>query len=361
MHDILKNILSHKSSRVLDVLKVVDLPEVDFFEFADLRNVDFKGQDLRGLKFFGAKTKGVKIDLETKIDKDQLVFFEESVIRLLIDQPYEAKEKADRIFEQIEVLSKHLDEEIIHDADYFWRDAEKLFLTYDVYGAKNVGIHVSSEIRKRFGFANNLQLDHLTLDLRGDAGSYLGAFALRGLKVSLLGSTGDYVGRGLLGGQILIRANETSFSSSVPPLLAGDYCGRAANSGSITVAGRVGDYLASYNAGATIVVSGCANCPAHRMQGGRLIICGDTGSDVGLEMSGGEVFILRLGKEERKSLIERGFVVSDLSKDECYDQIGKDIDLLWRSNASPSFLWQLDEEDLSHFTKIIAPTAHDSG
>ena len=41
--------------------------------------------------------------------------------------------------------------------------------------------------------------------LRGSAGQSLGAFAVQGLKLEVLGDANDYVGKGLSGGTIVVR------------------------------------------------------------------------------------------------------------------------------------------------------------
>jgi glutamate synthase (NADPH/NADH) large chain len=94
-----------------------------------------------------------------------------------------------------------LDAEILHDAEPFFRDGEKMQLSYAVRNThRTIGTRVSSHIVRRFGMANDLQPDHLTVKLTGSAGQSLGAFAARGLKLIVSGDANDYVGKGLSGG-----------------------------------------------------------------------------------------------------------------------------------------------------------------
>ena len=99
-----------------------------------------------------------------------------------------------------------LDAQIVKDADPFFKDGEKMQLSYAVQNTdRTVGTRVSSHIVKRFGMRNSLQPDHLTIKLQGSAGQSLGAFAAPGLKIEVSGDANDYVGKGLSGGTVVVR------------------------------------------------------------------------------------------------------------------------------------------------------------
>jgi len=81
-----------------------------------------------------------------------------------------------------------LDAKIVRDAEPFFKDGEKMQLSYSVQNThRTVGTRVSSHIVKRFGMNNELQRDHLTVKLQGSAGQSLGAFAAPGLKIEVSG------------------------------------------------------------------------------------------------------------------------------------------------------------------------------
>ena len=60
---------------------------------------------------------------------------------------------------------------------------------------------VVTHITRRFGMTG-LKEETITVRLRGSAGQSLGAFAVKGLKLEVLGDANDYVGKGLSGGLI---------------------------------------------------------------------------------------------------------------------------------------------------------------
>ena len=94
-----------------------------------------------------------------------------------------------------------LDAQVVTDAEPFFKDGEKMQLSYAVQNTlRSIGTRVSSHIVQRFGMKNALQPDHLTIKLAGSAGQSLGAFAAPGLKIEVRGEANDYVGKGLSGG-----------------------------------------------------------------------------------------------------------------------------------------------------------------
>ncbi|MEL6425592.1 MAG: glutamate synthase large subunit, partial [Pseudomonadota bacterium] len=99
-----------------------------------------------------------------------------------------------------------LDAQIVKDAQPFFKDGEKMQLSYSVENtSRTIGTRVSSHIVRRFGMHNDLQRDHLTVKLAGSAGQSLGAFAAPGLKIEVSGDANDYVGKGLSGGMVVVK------------------------------------------------------------------------------------------------------------------------------------------------------------
>ena len=63
---------------------------------------------------------------------------------------------------------------------------------------------VSGQLALRYG-DSGLRDDHIRIDLQGYAGQSFGAFAIRGLSLVLTGAANDYVGKGMGGGEIVMR------------------------------------------------------------------------------------------------------------------------------------------------------------
>ncbi len=76
---------------------------------------------------------------------------------------------------------------------------------------RSTGTMLSGEVAKRYGH-EGLPDDTISISLKGTAGQSFGAFLARGVTLDLVGDANDYVGKGLSGGRIVVRAPaQTSF------------------------------------------------------------------------------------------------------------------------------------------------------
>ncbi|HTR15917.1 MAG TPA: glutamate synthase large subunit, partial [Acetobacteraceae bacterium] len=146
-----------------------------------------------------------------------------------------------------------LDAQMIADARALFERGEKMQLQY---GARNthraIGTKLSSRIVRRFGM-DGLQPGHITVRLRGSAGQSLGAFAVQGLKLEVLGDANDYVGKGLSGATIVVRPAPSSSLISQQNTIIGNTVLYGATSGLLLAAGQAGERFAVRNSGATAV------------------------------------------------------------------------------------------------------------
>ncbi|UYH52169.1 glutamate synthase large subunit [Candidatus Kirkpatrickella diaphorinae] len=194
-----------------------------------------------------------------------------------------------------------LDEQVIADAKPFFDHREKLQLHYTVQNTdRAIGTRISSMITRRYGM-NALPDDHLTLRLRGAAGQSLGAFAVKGLKLDVVGDANDYVGKGLSGGTIVVRPPPTAHWRSQENAIIGNTVLYGATSGALFAAGQAGERFAVRNSGALSVIEGCGANACEYMTGGEVVILGQTGANFGAGFTGGMAFVLDVeGRFEEK-------------------------------------------------------------
>ena len=184
-----------------------------------------------------------------------------------------------------------LDALIIADAKPTFDHGEKMQLTYAVRNThRAVGARTSSLITRKFGMAK-LDHNHLTVRLRGSAGQSLGAFAVQGLALEVLGDANDYVGKGLSGGTIVLRPPVSSPLESHKNTIIGNTVLYGAIAGRLFAAGQAGERFCVRNSGATAVVEGCGSNGCEYMTGGLTIILGEVGANFGAGMTGGMAFI----------------------------------------------------------------------
>jgi glutamate synthase (ferredoxin) len=126
----------------------------------------------------------------------------------------------------------------------------------------------------------------------GTAGQSFGAFAVAGMTLDLTGQANDYVGKGLSGGEIILRATGPIASEGHRHVILGNVALYGATSGSLYAAGRAGERFAVRNSGATAVVEGLGDHGCEYMTGGLVVVLGETGINFGAGMTGGEAFVL---------------------------------------------------------------------
>ena len=119
-----------------------------------------------------------------------------------------------------------------------------------------------------------------------------------GITLRLWGDANDYVGKGLSGGNIVIRPPEGSVFPPERNVIAGNVIGYGATSGTMFIGGVVGERFLVRNSGATAVAEGTGDHALEYMTGGLAVILGETGRNVAAGMSGGTAYIYRLRKEK---------------------------------------------------------------
>ncbi|MFA6123017.1 glutamate synthase large subunit [Sphingomonas sp.] len=184
-----------------------------------------------------------------------------------------------------------LDAQMIKDAAAVFTRREKMQLTYSVRNThRAVGTRLSSEITRTFGMSA-LADGHVHVRLRGSAGQSLGAFLCKGITLEVFGDANDYVGKGLSGGNIVVRPVVSSPLASQNNTIVGNTVLYGATSGSLYAAGQAGERFAVRNSGATVVVEGCGANGCEYMTGGTAVVLGPVGANFGAGMTGGMAFI----------------------------------------------------------------------
>ena len=185
-----------------------------------------------------------------------------------------------------------LDAQIVADARPFFKDGEKMELSYTVQNTqRTVGARVSSHIVRRFGMNNDLQDGHLTVKLNGSAGQSLGAFAAPGLRIEVWGDANDYVGKGLSGGTVVVRPPLGSPLEPWENVIVGNTVLYGATAGKLFAAGDAGERFCVRNSGASVVVEGCGSNGCEYMTGGVAVILGGVGDNFGAGMTGGMAYV----------------------------------------------------------------------
>jgi glutamate synthase (ferredoxin) len=126
------------------------------------------------------------------------------------------------------------------------------------------------------------------LRYRGSAGQSFGAFCAPGMQLVLEGEANDGLGKGMSGGEIVVRPARPDLFGVV----AGNAILYGATGGAVFLAGRVGERFAVRNSGALAVVEGAGDHACEYMTAGAAVILGEVGRNFGAGMTGGVAFVL---------------------------------------------------------------------
>jgi len=151
---------------------------------------------------------------------------------------------------------------------------------------RSFGARVSGEIAQYYGDAG-LAADTIRINLDGVAGQSLGAFLINGVSLYVNGAANDYIGKGMLGGKIIITSSKQGPEFAV----GGNTCLYGATGGKLFASGVVGERFGVRNSGALAIVEGTGDNACEYMTGGIVVILGKTGINFGAGMTGGIAFV----------------------------------------------------------------------
>jgi glutamate synthase (NADPH/NADH) large chain len=131
----------------------------------------------------------------------------------------------------------------------------------------------------------------VTYRLMGTAGQSFGAFAVEGMKLVLDGQANDFVGKGLSGGALVIRARGRAATNSGQHVILGNVALYGGTGGTLFAAGRAGERFAVRNSGVTAVIEGVGDHGCEYMTGGVVAVLGRAGINFAAGMTGGMAWV----------------------------------------------------------------------
>ena len=155
---------------------------------------------------------------------------------------------------------------------------------------RSIGAMLSGQVARRYGHAG-LPDDTIHIQMNGTAGQSFGAFLAHGVTFDLVGEANDYVGKGLSGGRIIVRPNNSFRGASHENIIVGNTVLYGAIAGSAFFSGVAGERFAVRNSGAACVVEGTGDHGCEYMTGGTVVVLGETGRNFAAGMSGGVAYV----------------------------------------------------------------------
>jgi glutamate synthase (ferredoxin) len=155
---------------------------------------------------------------------------------------------------------------------------------------RTIGARAAGEIALACG---NQGLNGSSAEFRftGSAGQSFGAFLIHGVRMVLEGEANDYVGKGMGGGEIVIRPPRGSGFEWHQNTIIGNAALYGATAGRMFAAGRAGERFCVRNSGAIAVVEGVGDHGCEYMTGGVAVVLGETGRNFGAGMTNGVAYV----------------------------------------------------------------------
>lgn len=110
--------------------------------------------------------------------------------------------------------------------------------------------------------------------------------------MNLDGQANDYVGKSMNGGTITIKPSDQFKEETSRNIIIGNTCVYGGTGGNLFAAGRAGERLAVRNSGCRVVVEGTGDHCCEYMTGGRVVVLGGVGRNLGAGMTGGMAYIM---------------------------------------------------------------------
>ncbi len=243
---------------------------------------------------------------------------------------YHLQERNDRV-------DTPLDDQILQDAETAIVNKEPIQLSYPIRNThRTVGAKLSGEIAFRYG-DTPLPKETIRCYFTGSAGQSFGAFCISGIQFILTGEANDYVGKGMAGGELVIKPSPDARFETHENTIIGNTVLYGATNGFLYAAGRAGERFCVRNSGATAVVEGVGDHGCEYMTGGTIVILGETGRNFGAGMTGGSAYVLDENQQFRKKinpqLIKLERITEKVDEDTLVGLIQKHIELTGSQRA----------------------------
>src|SRR5690349_1819975 len=186
-----------------------------------------------------------------------------------------------------------LDEEILRTLGPRLESGRPFAGVYDIGNHHlTVGARIAGYLAGRGG--KGLPAEWIRLRFRGSAGQSFGAFTMPGMRLELEGEANDYVGKGLSGGDLVIRPvrEAAATDDTDPQVILGNTALYGATAGTLFAAGRAGDRFAVRNSRAVAVIEGAGDHCCEYMTAGTVVVLGPVGRNFAAGMSNGTAYLL---------------------------------------------------------------------
>ncbi|QXE22310.1 glutamate synthase (Ferredoxin) [Richelia sinica FACHB-800] len=197
------------------------------------------------------------------------------------------------VHEEVHSNGPVLDDQILADGEIqaAIRNQSTVSKLYPIVNTdRTVGARLSGAIASQYGDSGFE--GQINLNFQGSVGQSFGAFNLSGVTLFLEGEANDYVGKGMHGGEIIIKPSVEAIYEASANVIVGNTCLYGATGGALYANGLAGERFAVRNSKGTAVIEGAGDHCCEYMTGGVIVVLGKVGRNVGAGMTGGLAYFL---------------------------------------------------------------------
>ncbi|MBO1071615.1 MAG: glutamate synthase subunit alpha [Dolichospermum sp. DEX189] len=197
------------------------------------------------------------------------------------------------VHEKVHSNGPVLDDQLLADADIqaaIQNQGEVSKTVTVVNTDRTVGARLTGAIAHKYG--DDGFKGQINLNFEGSVGQSFGAFNLDGVTLTLVGEANDYVGKGMNGGEIIIKPPANANYNPAENVIVGNTCLYGATGGALFANGLAGERFAVRNSKGTAVIEGAGDHCCEYMTGGVIVVLGKAGRNVGAGMTGGLAYFL---------------------------------------------------------------------
>ncbi|WP_375468404.1 glutamate synthase large subunit [uncultured Nostoc sp.] len=230
----------------------------------------------------------LKLRQEAKLTKTQSLNLD-----CLLQLPDTRENRSWLVHEEVHSNGVVLDDKFLAEPDIqaAIRNQSTVTKTYPIVNTdRTVGTRLAGAIASQYGDSGFE--GQINLNFTGSVGQSFGAFNLPGIILSLEGEANDYVGKGMHGGEIIIKPPTDATYNASQNVIVGNTCLYGATGGMLFANGLAGERFAVRNSKGIAVIEGAGDHCCEYMTGGVIVVLGKVGRNVAAGMTGGLAYFL---------------------------------------------------------------------
>ncbi|MBD2211310.1 glutamate synthase large subunit [Nostoc linckia FACHB-104] len=284
-------------------------------------------------------------------------------LNCLLQLPDTKNDRSWLVHEEVHSNGPVVDDELLADPDIkaAIRHQSTIAKTLKIVNTdRTVGARLAGAIASEYGdsgFAGQIHLN-----FQGSVGQSFGAFNLPGMILRLEGEANDYVGKGMHGGEIIIKPPASAAYNPAQNVIVGNTCLYGATGGVLFANGLAGERFAVRNSKGLAVIEGAGDHCCEYMTGGVIVVLGKVGRNVAAGMTGGLAYFLdedgSFPELVNKDIVKIQRVVTEAGEKQLQELIQTHCDRTGSSKAK--FILQNWQEFLPKFWQLVPPSEADS-